>query len=133
MTRGAFQSLLLAAGITTALIGLYIASRTSPEFRWDSAVSILIIAAGAYMAVVGLVMVLGFGERAEDAHRPILPEASITLVYGAFVGLISLVAGLVAGHYLGRNAGFLTFIFAFIVANLLFGLPLALARAGSNR
>ncbi len=87
------------------------------------------------MAVVGFVLVLGTGEPEPPAERErrVLPEVSVTLLYGGFVGGIALVAGLVAGHYQGRNEGFITFIFAFIVANLIFGLPLALATSGSNR
>lgn len=135
MGRQAFQRILFAAGIATALLGLYAAANTSTELRWDSIVSIAIIAAGVYMTVVGVVLMLGTGEpaietEAEEGRR--LPDVAIPLVYGGFVGLIALVAGLVAGHYLGRNQGFITFIFAFVVANLIFGLPLALAGAASK-
>ena len=135
MTRAALKRLLFFGGIAVALLGVYAASRTAEGWKWDSYVAIAIIAVGAYMATVGLVMLVGFGQTAgeiADDYRIVLPDISLPLLYGGFIGLISLVAGLVAGHYQGRNAGFLTFIFAFVVANLLFGLPLALARSGAN-
>lgn len=135
MSRQAFRRILLAAGIAIALLGVYASSQTSEEVKWDSIVSIAITAVGVYLAVVGLVLVLGTGEAEPPAERErqVLPDVSVTMIYGGFVGIIALVAGLVAGHYIGRNEGFITFIFAFIVANLIFGLPLALANSGSNR
>ena len=135
MSRQAVQRLLLAAGIVIAALGVYASSQTSEEVRWDSIVSIAITAVGVYLTVVGLVLVLGTGEPEPPAERErhVLPEGSVAMIYGGFVGTIALVAGLVAGHYIGRNEGFITFIFAFIVANLIFGLPLAIANAGSNR
>ena len=135
MSRQAFQRILLATGIVIALLGVYAASQTSTEVKWDSIVAIAITAVGVYMTVMGLILVLGSGYPESEAEREekVLPDVSVTLLYGGFVGMIALIAGLVAGHYLGRNEGVMTFIFAFVAANLIFGLPLALATSGSNR
>jgi hypothetical protein len=125
-----FNRLLVAGGIVTAAIGVYAASQSSREIRWDSVASMVIIGVGALMAIVGLGNLLQPETPApeEEPRREVLPVSMLPLVYGAFIVGLSLIAGLVAGHFLGRNAGFLTFIFAFIVTNLLFGLPLAIAR-----
>ncbi len=133
MTRSAFLRILFVAGIGTALLGLYLGSNTSPDWRWDSIVSIVVIAAGAYMTIVALVYLMGMRTAPDSDDRMMLPQASMSLVYGGFVLAISLVSALVVGHYAGRNEAFITFIFAFIIANLLFGLPLALTRTGSAR
>jgi hypothetical protein len=63
----------------------------------------------------------------------VLPATVIPLVYGGFVLGISLVAGLVVGHYSGRNEGWMTFILAFVLANGVFGLGLWLGRQPSYR
>jgi|GEM_PF-3528443 multisubunit Na+/H+ antiporter MnhC subunit len=125
-----FNRLLVAGGIVTAAIGVYAASQSSREIRWDSVASMVIIGVGALMAIIGLGNLLQPETPApeEELRREVLPVSMLPLVYGAFIVGLSLIAGLVAGHFLGRNAGFLTFIFAFIVTNLLFGLPLAIAR-----
>lgn len=125
-----FNRLLVAGGIVTAAIGVYVASQSSREIRWDSVASMVIIGVGALMAMIGLGNLLQPEAPAaeEETRREVLPVSMLPLVYGAFIVGLSLIAGLVAGHFLGRNAGFLTFIFAFIVTNLLFGLPLAIAR-----
>lgn len=125
-----FNRLLVAGGIVTAAIGVYAASQSSREIRWDSVASMVIIGVGALMAMIGLGNLLQPEAPAaeEETRREVLPVSMLPLVYGAFIVGLSLIAGLVAGHFLGRNAGFLTFIFAFIVTNLLFGLPLAIAR-----
>lgn len=131
-----FRRILFAAGIVVACLGLYAGSQTSTEIRWDSIVSMIIIGVGVLMAMIGLLGVIGQGEppeAAEPPERQVLPARMIPLVFGAFVGVIALVAGLVVGYYAGRNEGFLTFIFAFIVANLVFGLGLALGRTPSYR
>ena len=133
MSRAAFQRLLFATGVAVALMGVFFATQTSHEFRWNSIVAIAIITVGMYMAIVGLLLLLNAPTEPEAQDRMVLPEVSIPLLYGGFIGVVSLVSGLVAGYYLGRNEGFITFIFAFIVANLLFGIPLVLARAGASR
>ncbi|MER3419430.1 MAG: hypothetical protein C4290_02415 [Chloroflexota bacterium] len=126
-----FYRLLVVGGIVTAVVGVYAASRSSHEIRWDSVASMVIIGVGALMTIIGLGNLLQPEAPAppeEEVRRQVLPANLLPLVYGAFIVGLSLIAGLVAGHFLGRNAGFLTFIFAFIVTNLLFGLPLAIAR-----
>lgn len=134
MSRAAFQRILFVIGLTIAAFGVYLASRTSTGFKWDSIVAIAIIAVGVYAVIVGMLLMLQTAlTPEEEQQRMVLPEVSIPLLYGGFIGVIAVGAGLVAGHYIGRTEGVMTFIFAFVVANLLFGLPLALARSGSAR
>src|SRR6266508_1656347 len=109
MTSRPFYRLLLTGGIAVTLLGLYAGAQTSNEFRWDSLAAIIIIGVGVLMAIIGLFNVLGSGRpaREEESRREsVLPANMIPLVYGGFVGLIALVAGLVVGHYAGRNEGF---------------------------
>jgi hypothetical protein len=137
MNLRAFHRILVVAGIGTALLGMYIGSQTSIEFNWESVVAIAVIAAGAYMTLVGAAMIVGFGNdpavEAAEEEQKLLPDVSVPLLYGGFVGAIAVAAGVIVGHFEGRNAGFITFIFAFIVANLIFGIPLALARSAAAR
>jgi hypothetical protein len=132
-----FRRILFAVGIVVTCLGLYAGSQTSTEFRWDSYVSMVIIGVGVLIAVIGLIGVLVQDEAPADAvvatRRHVLPSRLIPLVFGGFIGVVALVSGLVVGHYAGRNEGFITFIFAFILANIVFGLGLALGRAPSYR
>lgn len=132
-----FRRILFAAGIVVTGLGLYAGSQTSTEIKWDSIVSMVIIGIGVLLSVIGLIGVLIQDEApagaAVPAQRNVLPSRMIPLVFGGFVGVVALVAGLVVGYYAGRNEGFITFIFAFIVANIVFGLGLALGRAPSYR
>jgi len=130
------QKIMFVGGVGLALVGLYAASQTSEDFRWDSIVTILMMAAGIFAASIGFVSLLQADEeeaRTAAAERYVLPGNLVPLVFGGFVGAIAVVAGLVVGHYIGRNEGFITFIFAFVLANLVFGLGLALGRAPSYR
>ena len=143
MTRQAFERVLFLVGVTTALIGVYFASQTSTSVDWGNIdaeaiwaiVAMVVIAAGSFMAIVGLVLLVGSGEERESFHEGqlVLPGSVVPLIYVGFIVIIALVSGLVAGYYLGRNEGVITAITAFILANIIFGLPLALARAGSSR
>lgn len=133
MNLRALLRILFPAGIGTAIVGLYIGANTSDTWNLGSYLSIAVIAIGAYITIVALVFLLTPHEDAVEEERSRLPDVSLPLVYGGFIGAISIGAGLIAGHYLGRNDGFITFIFAFILANLIFGLPLAIARSAVPR
>jgi hypothetical protein len=130
------RRLMFASGVAIAALGMYAGSRTSTKIEWNSYVSMVIIGVGAFVALVGLMGWLGEGEspgRPKPVDEVVLPARMIPLVFGGFITLIALVAGLAVGHWAGRNQGFLTFIFAFVVANLVFGLGLALGRAPTYR
>ena len=49
-----FYRLLVVGGIVTAVVGVYAASRSSHEIRWDSVASMVIIGVGALMTIIGL-------------------------------------------------------------------------------
>lgn len=130
MTSLPFYRLLFAGGILVALLGVYGVTQTSPDIRWDSIVFTVIIGVGVMMALIGLVQVLGSGEPEPEEirrKRSVLPANMLPVIFGGFLGSIALIAGLAVGHYEGRNAGFITFIFAFIVTNAIFGIGLAAA------
>ncbi|MFN8556671.1 MAG: hypothetical protein U0531_04750 [Dehalococcoidia bacterium] len=85
------------------------------------------------MAIVGAVALLGSGEPDPDAEKMILPDRRRWHCSGGFIAVISIVPAMVVAHYADATKGILTFILAFVVANAVFGLPLALARAAAGR
>lgn len=136
MTSQPFYRLLFAGGILVALLGVYGVTRTSPEIRWNSIAFTVVIGIGVMMALIGLVQVLGSGEPEPEElarRRSVLPASMLPIVFGGFLGAIALIAGLAVGHYEGRNAGFITFIAAFLIANGIFGIGLAAAAKPSVR
>ncbi len=133
MNVRALVRIIFVAGISVAILGLYFGAHTSDKWTWKSAISILVIAAGCYMTIVSVIYLLAPSETVVEEERTPVPDVTLPLIYGGFIGAISLGAGIVAGAYIGRNAGFITFIFAFIVTNLLFGIPLAIVRSNTPR
>lgn len=136
MTSLPFFRLLFVGGILIAALGFYGVTQTSPDIRWDSIVCTVVIGVGALMALVGLFHVLGTGEPEPEEvarKRSVLPANMLPIIFGGFLGSIALIAGLAVGHYEGRNAGFITFIAAFLVTNGIFGIGLAAASRPSVR
>lgn len=137
MNNRPLQRILFVAGVAIALLGLYGASRTSHAFRWDSFATIVIMAAGVFAAIIGFVNLIhtdeGAAERPAAGERSVLPAGIVPIVFGGFVTGIAVVAALVVGHYAGRNAGWMTFILAFVLSNAVFGLGLWLGRQPSYR
>jgi hypothetical protein len=136
MNNRPMQRILFLAGVGTALVGLYLASQTHHDLRWDGIATIALMAAGIFLASITLIPLLTVEQEADRevaGPRSVMPPTVIPLVYGGFVVGIAVVAGLVVGHYSGRNAGLMTFIFAFVLANAVFGLGLWLGRQPSYR
>jgi hypothetical protein len=137
MTNRPLQRISVAGGIAAALFGLYLASQTAHEFGWDAAVAIAIMVVGAFFAIIGLVSLIDADDTPEEIatarERSVLPSSLVPIVFGCFVVGVSVVAALVVGHYAGRNEGLMTFILAFVLANLVFGLGLWLGRQPSYR
>jgi hypothetical protein len=136
MNNRPMQRILFVAGVGAALVGLFLASKTDEGLTWDALVTIAIMAVGIFIASVTVVPLLTADETVERevvGPKSVLPAPVIPLVYGGFVLGISLVAGLVVGHYSGRNEGWMTFILAFLLANGVFGLGLWLGRQPSYR
>jgi hypothetical protein len=136
MNNRPMQRVIFVAGVGAALVGLFLASKTSEGLTWDALVTIALMAAGIFMASITVVPLLSADETSDRdvvGARSVLPATVIPLVYGGFVLGISLVAGLVVGHYSGRNEGWMTFILAFVLANGVFGLGLWLGRQPSYR
>jgi hypothetical protein len=136
MNNRPMQRILFVAGVGAALVGLYLASQSNHELEWDGIVTIAVMAAGIFLASITAVSLLAAEEgtdREVVGPRSVMPSPAIPLVYGGFVGGIAVVAGLVVGHYNGRNEGLMTFILAFVLANAVFGLGLWLGRQPSYR
>lgn len=127
--------ILFAAGIVIAALGMFAASKTpSAELRWDSFASIGIIAVGVFVAFIGIMGVLDpTPAPTEEAQRSrtAVPVRYFPVVFGGFIAAVAVVAALVVGHFIGRNEGYITFIFVFVLANIAFGLGLALVKAPS--
>ena len=132
MSRRAGERLLFVTGVAVAVLGLFFASQVATSFAWDSVVAIAVIAVGLFLAMIGLMALLTTPRAVAESERAMLPKMSFELMYGGFIVGISVAAALVVGYYQGRNAGLMTFVFAFIVVNALFGLPIMLARSSQD-
>ncbi len=132
MNNRPVQRLMFLGGLAVACAGVFFASRSAETLNdWRSIISILVIMAGATMAIVGLFLALDSssdGGRELRARNSVLPSRLLPVAYGGFVLAATVVPGLVMGHYAGRSAGLQTGIFAFILVNAVFGLGLALSK-----
>ncbi len=136
MNSRPFQRILFFGGILIAVIGVYFASQSSSNFDWTSVVAIVITGVGAFAAIVGLFSIITVRRDVapeQELEESVLPAQMIPFVYGGFLTAIGVIAGLTVAHWAGRNAGLMTFIFAFVIANLVFGVGLALGRTPSYR
>ena len=127
MNAHALRRVLLGLGLLVFLIGMVMARRVHTEARGMEVVLIGLIAAGAFLLIVGLIGVLTEQpEPEEDVERLPVHEgkpASVGAAVGAYLLALALITGIIVGVATGdTGAGIQAFSFGAILGGIVFGL-----------